>query len=49
MTGQTKGVFDYVITGGAGRFEGATGHVTVNVSPALCAEVGEIVGTIDLP
>ena len=53
--GPNTGVFDYVITGGAGRFEGATGHVTVNVSaawgvsPALAAEVGEIVGTIDLP
>lgn len=47
-------VFDYVITGGAGRFEGASGSATINltswdVSSALSAEVGEIVGTIELP
>ena len=46
--------FDYVITGGAGRFAGASGNATVSltawdVSPALSAEVGEIVGTIELP
>jgi hypothetical protein len=52
--GPNTGVWDYDVTGGAGRFEGATGHVTVRgtawaVSPALAAEAGEIVGTIKLP
>jgi hypothetical protein len=52
--GPNVGIFDYVVTGGTGRFEGATGHVTVEVaawgvSPALAAETGTIVGTIELP
>ena len=52
--GPNVGVFDYLVTGGTGRFEGATGHVTVDVnawgvSPALAAEAGTIVGTIELP
>jgi hypothetical protein len=52
--GPATGVFDYLVTGGTGRFEGATGRVTVRntawgVSPALSAEIGEIVGTIELP
>jgi hypothetical protein len=52
--GPNVGIFDYVVTGGTGRFESATGHVTVDVdawgvSPALAAEAGTIVGTIELP
>jgi hypothetical protein len=50
----TTGVFDYVITGGAGRFEGATGSATVKVTSwgvtdDLSAETGTIEGTIQLP
>ena len=52
--GPGTGVFDYVITGGTGRFENATGSATVlltswGISPALSAESGTIVGTIELP
>jgi hypothetical protein len=52
--GPATGVFDYVITGGTGRFEGAMGHVTVDVeswgvTSVLSAEDGSIVGTIELP
>jgi hypothetical protein len=53
--GPNSGVFDYIVSGGAGRFEGATGRFTVSVnaswdvSEPLSAEVGEIVGTIELP
>jgi hypothetical protein len=50
-----RGTWDYNVTGGTGRFEGATGHVTVRVTawgvvpPVLAAESGDIVGTIELP
>jgi hypothetical protein len=52
--GPNTGVWDYHVTGGTGRFEGATGHVTVRatawgISPALSAEAGTIEGTIELP
>lgn len=52
--GPATGVFDYVITGGAGRFEGATGSATVNVTAwtvtsELSAETGTIRGTVHLP
>ena len=52
--GPATGVFDYLVTGGTDRFEGATGSVTVRVTswsvgPALSAESGEIVGAIELP
>ncbi len=55
FTGPNSGVWDYLIVGGTGRFEGATGSVTVRVSstwdasPDLSAEVGTIQGTIQLP
>ena len=47
-------VLAYVITGGAGRFEGATGSATVNViswsvTSELSAETGAIVGTFQVP
>jgi len=50
----TVGAFEYNITGGAGRFDGATGHVLVTttswgITPVLSAEKGNIVGTIELP
>ena len=52
--GPSTGVFDYVITGGAGRFAGATGHATVEVTSwpvtaELSAETGTIRGTVQLP
>ena len=52
--GPNVGIFDYVVTGGTGRFEGTTGQVTVRVdawgvSPALAAESGTIEGAIELP
>lgn len=52
--GVTIGVFDYVITGGAGRFEGATGNATVqitswSVTGELSAETGTIHGSVHLP
>ena len=52
--GPATGIFDYVIIGGAGRFEGATGKATVTVTSwgvtsELSAEVGTIKGTVELP
>lgn len=53
--GPNSGYFDYLITGGAGRFEGATGNAFVevtntwSVTPQLSAEEGTIQGTINLP
>ncbi len=52
--GPNTGVFDYVITGGAGRFEGATGSATVEViswgiTQELSAEAGTIRGMVQLP
>ncbi len=52
--GPNLGVADYVMTGGSGRFEGATGKVTGrftiwDVSGLLAGETGEIVGTIYRP
>jgi hypothetical protein len=50
----TTGIFDYIITGGTGRFEGATGNATVQVtswpvSEGLSAEAGTLTGTVQLP
>lgn len=50
----STGVFDYVITGGTGRFEGAAGSATVeitswSVTQELSAETGTIRGTVILP
>jgi hypothetical protein len=52
--GPAVGFFDYVITGGAGRFQGATGNATVEVTSwfvtnELTAEIGTIRGTVQLP
>ena len=52
--GPNYGIFDYVITGGAGRFKGATGSATVeviswSVTSELSAERGTTKGTVDLP
>jgi hypothetical protein len=57
FTGEVQGVIHLVVTGGAGRFEGATGNLTIQdfvirpVSPfaSLSFETGEIVGTIQVP
>jgi len=48
------GTFDYVVSGGAGRYEGATGSGTVEVTSwgvtgDLSAEVGTLQGTVQLP
>jgi len=53
-TDANTGILDYVITGGAGRFEGASGNATVTLSSwgvtsVLSAEVGEVTGTIEMP
>lgn len=52
--GPALGFFDYVITGGAGRFEGASGNATVEVTAwavtgQLSGEAGTIRGTVQLP
>ncbi len=52
--GPNLGFFDYLIVGGSGRFEGATGSATVeiaawDVTQQLGAEVGTIQGTVQLP
>lgn len=52
--GPATGVFDYDIIGGAGRFEGATGSATVEITSwfvtnELTAETGTVQGTIQLP
>lgn len=52
--GPAVGTFDYLITGGAGRFEGASGSATVEVTAwavtgQLSGEVGSIQGTVQLP
>jgi hypothetical protein len=54
FTGPNTGIFDYVVTGGAGRFEGATGGSRVeiiswDVTSVLSGETGEINGVIHLP
>jgi hypothetical protein len=48
------GAFEYLITGGTGRYEGASGSVLVTttswgINSVLSAEIGEITGTIELP
>ena len=50
----TTGTFDYVITGGAGKYKGASGNATITltswgITSVLSAEVGEVTGTIELP
>lgn len=52
--GPATGVFDYVITGGAGRFEGATGSAKVEITSwfvtnELTAETGTIHGMVQVP
>ena len=52
--GPNTAIFDYVITGGAGRFEGATGSARVevtawSVTSTLSGETGTISGVVDLP
>jgi len=52
--GPAVGTFDYVITGGAGRFADANGSATVEVTSwgvtgQLSGEVGTISGTVQLP
>jgi hypothetical protein len=52
--GTSTGTFDYIITGGVGRYEGVTGSATVVVNAwsltgQLSAEEGTIKGTINLP
>ena len=57
FTGEITGEIDLVVTGGTGRFAGATGNLTIQdfvirpVSPfaSLAFETGEIVGTIQVP
>ena len=57
ITGEAQGVIHLVVTGGTGRFVGATGNLTIQdfvirpVSPfaSLALETGEIVGTIQVP
>jgi len=48
------GTFDYVVTGGAGRYEGAMGSGTVEVTSwgvtgDLSAETGTLKGTVQVP
>ena len=50
----SEGVFDYLITGGAGRFEGASGQAKVRITSwgvtnELSAEQGSIEGSFQLP
>ena len=52
--GPATGIFDYLIIGGAGRFEGATGSAKVEITSwyvtnELTAETGTIRGTVQLP
>ncbi len=57
FTGEITGEIDLVVTGGTGRFAGATGNLTIQdfvirpVSPfaSLAFETGKIVGTIQVP
>ena len=52
--GPAMGFFDYIIIGGAGRFEGATGSATVEITSwfvtnELTAETGSLSGTVQMP
>ena len=52
--GPAKGFFDYIIIGGAGRFEGATGSAKVEVTAwfvtnELTAHNGTLRGSLQLP
>ena len=54
FTAPNTGAFEYLITGGTGRYEGASGSVLVTttswgINSVLSAEIGEITGTIELP
>lgn len=55
-SGINQGALDYFIVGGMGRYEGASGKVTVTYqsykiggNSVLSAETGEITGVIELP
>lgn len=53
VTGASEGEEELVITGGTGKFEGATGNLLISfetqpIGPAFSAETGRIVGTIHL-
>ncbi len=52
--GPATGIFDYIITGGAGRFLGASGSAKVEITSwfvtnELTAEQGTLTGQIQLP
>ena len=54
VTGASEGEEELVITGGTGKFEGATGNLLISfetqpIGPSFSAETGQIVGTILLP
>jgi hypothetical protein len=53
-TGSRRAIIDYVVTGGTGRFAGASGGCRVeldaySVGPSLTAEDGTVVGWFEVP